>query len=363
MKKIVLALLLLLLPASGLCFETHGTVIGKAPTVLGYVYNALLSGAGWLVISPDEQYAYVCAYNVDTVLKIDIRDKYNPTILGYVTDPIKLDAPEGVDLRGDLLAVASGVQTANHYIYFADVSGVSPVFISSVQPVTSGAPWDVKFYGDVAWVVGQQGIMTIGVTTPSTPVRLFETTSWGGGSYALIDEENKILYYRSGGLTATGGVTAISISDPTNPVLIGSIHLGGDAGLAYSLAKKGNTLFAGGTIFNPSLFSIDVTNPSGMNLIQTVLTSPGPRTMAVAGNFLFTATGTTGGVRINVFDISDPSNMVLSDALVGRFSWDDIRIAGNYLYAACNGSFVVMKISTVGTVIRGGRIVEGRFLP
>ena len=153
-------------------------------------------------------------------------------------------------------------------------------------------------------------------------------------------------------------LTVIDVSDPANPVQVGTITNAQLAG-TYDVALSGNYAYLASAT-SDRLNVIDVSNPVAPVQIGTVTSTDlaGARAVAVSGNYAYVAGAQADS--LTVIDISDPFTAMQ----VGTVSTPDLNnprgvaVSGNYAYVASSlsDSLTVIDISNplapvqVGTV-------------
>lgn len=153
----------------------------------------------------------------------------------------------------------------------------------------------------------------------------FEPTIVGLGAPAGIMYESRIvgdLLYAAG----TGGLEVFDVTDPTNPVLLGSVALAGgpsglavDGPLAYVAARSGG------------LFVVDCTNPASPLQVGALATGGMVQDVAVAGNLLYLA---NDGLGLQIVDVEDPTTPVLVGSLATGGNAQDVAVHGGIAYLA-----------------------------
>jgi len=102
-----------------------------------------------------------------------------------------------------------------------DVSTGVPVLTGSFD---SGATIiDVDVVGTIAYAVDRQALSIIDVSDPSSPVLLGSVTTPGTALHVLVDEGKAYIADRS------NGMQIVDVSDPTSPTIIGTFATGSDA--------------------------------------------------------------------------------------------------------------------------------------
>jgi choice-of-anchor B domain-containing protein len=175
---------------------------------------------------------------------------------------------------------------------------------------------EIKGYGDFAYMTteAQAGLYIIDLTPlPSgTPtVTLFNGNGWDTSHSLFIDENGRL--YLHGSNRGNGGVIMYDLTqDPTNPVEVGEF----DQWYCHDSFARGDTLYA--AHINDGFFSIvDVSDPANPVLLGTQ-TTPNNFThntwLDDSGQYLFT-TDEKPNSYVGAYDVSDPSDIQEVDRL------------------------------------------------
>ncbi len=155
------------------------------------------------------------------------------------------------------------------------------------------------------------------------------------GSYAYIGDikylgvsENKYM-----------GLVIADISDPDNPVILGSAPTDG---MPLGVAVSGNYAYiAQGT---HGLVIIDITSKSDPVVTGSYDTAGSAYDVAISGDYAYVADGSDGLI---VMDISNPSSPVYKGSFDTAGSTQGVTVSGNYAYIADNSNgLVILNIST-----------------
>ena len=145
--------------------------------------------------------------------------------------------------------------------------------------------------------------------------------------------------------------TVIDISDPTHPVIIGSLEDQADLGLSSGISVVGNVAFTSPAEGNMSrIAAIDITDPTNPRLISTTAALPdgsAPASISqidVINGYAFYSANLTLGV----VDVSNPQSMVLAGSATSTDigTGYGLAVSGSYAYVLNEGNdFVVADIS------------------
>lgn len=174
---------------------------------------------------------------------------------------------------------------------------------------------DVARCGNVVYIASmQQPVQIVDCTDPDAPILCGQIPQDTTGRQVVVDGE--WLYV----LTETGFIDIFSVTDPANPVCMGSAHAGGPWDRDFDcIAVDGGTLVQATRVGGATnLFVFDVSTPEIPVLLSTVSLSNPVLSVVLSGRYLYVA-DESGGVRI--YDLVDRSNPVeLSNYVTGRFN-------------------------------------------
>jgi len=175
----------------------------------------------------------------------------------------------------------------------------------------------------------------------SQTVNITKIGEWGTGSYLGIFVQDNYAYCGT-----PAGLDIVDISEPTNPVKIGSCTTSGNA---IAVAVSNNYAYV--AYKSSGLKIIDISNPAAPVLSGSYDNLNYLYAIAVSGNYAFV---TEWDVGLTIIDISNPT----SPSLAGRYNLDfvfDVAISGKYAYLACSyNGFRIIDISNPGKPIKVG---------
>lgn len=221
---------------------------------------------------------------------------------------------------GRTSVVGPGTVVNNYGLFLADQSGVG---LNNYNLYSAGASSFNEFEGDV----DVQGHLTTHNHTQSAidPVSQGTTPAFGAiepyvvGRYAYI-------------AVCGSGLRIVDLSDPNNPIPVGSI---GGLGCSISVQVAGKYAYITGLVTG-TLRVIDISNPAAPTLVST-LAHPnlaGAQQVRVAGQYAYVAGSTTGSVV--VINISNPAAPTVSAVLThpNLAGARALTISGSNLYAS-----------------------------
>lgn len=213
-----------------------------------------------------------------------------------------------------------GTVTNNYGLFLADQTGIG---LNNYNLFSAGSNSFNEFQGNV----DVQGHLTTHNHTQSAidPVSQGTTPAFGAiepyvvGRYAYI-------------AVCGSGLRIIDLSDPNNPIPVGSI---GGLGCSISVQVAGKYAYITGLVTG-TLRVIDISNPAAPTLVAT-LSHPnlsGAQQVRVAGQYAYVAGSTTGSVV--VVNISDPTAPTVSAVLThpNLAGARALTVSGSNLYAS-----------------------------
>jgi len=185
--------------------------------------------------------------------------------------------------------------------------------------------------GNYAYVADYRGLLVIDISDPSSPVIIGSVYTPGSatdvyvsGNYAYVADR----YYYAKDF---GSFQVIDISDPSSPVIIGSVDT---PGIAEGVYVSGSYAYVADSY--GGLQVIDISIPSSPAIIGSVDTPSRAFGVYVSGNYAYVADGYYGGDigGLQVIDISDPSSPVIIGSVDTPRRASDVYVSGSYAYVA-----------------------------
>ncbi len=233
------------------------------------------------------------------------------------------------DAEGDTL-----VSALEYGVQFWDMADSgAPVRLGEYYTETRRA-YAVDLRDGLAAVTTLDGTLIIlDASDPAAPVELSALTNIGTSPDVLLRESGGTLMAYTAGNTYNG-LQVHDLSDPANPVTVGSALVSG----LESVAALGDTLLA--LAVGAGLYSVDVSDPINPTILD-LDTMPGSfANVSVSGDLAVVAATTTG---FYVFDVSDPADPLELSSTAATVNPDfenlnvmDVILDGTLLYAICN---------------------------
>jgi hypothetical protein len=275
-------------------------------------------------------YAYVgAAYNGLRI--VDISSPSHPVEVGaYDTQSYATS----VAVEGSYAYVATMPGGPGDGLHVVDIS--NPAHPSGVghDPTLTGAFRDLVVTEDIAYVANELGLELISVTNPTDPtligyIDLFEPPNANAG----VDVAGGVAYLAS----AWKGLDIVDVSDPSSPSHIGVYDT---PGYAENVAVDGGFAYVAD---GDGLQVVDVSDPShpvGLGLYDTPGWAVG---VAISGSVAYVADG--GGGLIAV-DVSNPLTPTLFAAFDTPGYAQEVAVVGDYICLADgHGGLLILEWS------------------
>ena len=213
-------------------------------------------------------------------------------------------------------------------VHIVDISDISnPTLVKFVD--TADQAHEVIVVGNYAYVATEDGgfsvvdISNLNNASEIVTRHLFGDDAAAGlvidGNYAYVANNTE-----SGG---NGGLVIFDISDPTNPIQVGSLVMD----YPWQIAKSGNYVYIAAQTGGMKV--IDVSNPTIPTLVSTYSDVTTVRDVVVSANYLYLACGNDG---VKIFDISTPNLPNLVGSYDSGNNVNGVAVSGNYVYVADN---------------------------
>lgn len=269
----------------------------------------------------------------------------------------------------DFSALSSGIYglttTGNKWALSASYPETIDIFtreieISDLAPdrkmITARVGWtDNGNYREVEEITYLTNWMKMGMIMGDWSLPSIESSVAYSGGGAAIDVETEGDYAYIIRSTASPYFSIVDISDPANPVTMGSCP-NANCSLSTSLQKiavSGNYAYVTSTNNNQELQIIDITdksNPIKVGIYNTPGTTDGNGLYYKDGLIYLTTnqSGVSGRDEFYIFDVSNPASPVYVDSLSLEANTKDVVVSGNYAYLASEDNtreFQVIDVS------------------
>jgi hypothetical protein len=306
------------------------------PVVIGNVVSStsLDSPTGVHVAG---KYAYVSAYNSDSMQIVDISNPAIPAIVGGVT----ATDVTSVFVAGKYAYVAS-FDTGGS-LRVIDISNpVSPSVVGSEVSGYLESARAVYVVGDYAYVpyggsLGS-GLGVIDISNPTTPVLVSSLSQevWFSSITSILPTDVHVVgryaYVSTAGGAGGNGITVFDITDPTAPDPVGGFETPG----VRSVYTSGRYVYIVGDERFEVIDVLNPASPTSSSVISSVDLSDASA-ISVAGKYAYVSA--SGSLRI--IDIADPENPVIVSGVTSSTVFNNptsLSISGKYVYVTGGNS-------------------------
>ncbi len=297
-------------------------------------------------------YAYVAAtaggFNI-----VDVSDPANPTIVGTYPTPVWV---RQVKVIGNYAYLLSSFGGSSLFEVVDIIDPTNPIFVGSISLSDVGRMY---INGSYAYIGIQEtpsptgltgGLDIIDISDP-TDLSIVSSCEIEGGAW-IVSVANNFCYVAAKG----GGLIVIDVSQPNNPIPVSWYNIGQ---LAYSVDVIDNYAYvADRNALWPnkgSLRIVDVTNASSPVELAVFETGGEVRTVSVEYPYAYIADGYNG---LSIADISNPNSITgVGSYQQADMYVNDVDIANQYAYIACNDNLKVLDISDPATPVLVGELV------
>jgi hypothetical protein len=352
-----------------------------APATVGTVTNALFNNCRDISVSGN--YAYLACAGSNSLVVVDLSTPTSPTVAGSLTDSTNLNYTSSIAIYGSYLYAGC----SNNYGGGAIIDISNPAAPTLVGHLPGYYDTLLTLSGSTLYVLSQNisTIMSLDVSNPLSPKRQPDTHySAGGPVYLSVVGSNLIgtstgmevwhlttipaplytsanvnlanrLYSVQGidkigttiySVSSQGILSAIDISDPTNPTFLGRLY---DSRLinAGALSASGNYVYIPTGNWSYSFYVVDVSNPAAMTIVSSMNEFPNIWNVTytkVAGNLLY-MTSPIGG-RFSAYDVTVPTVPYGRGSISSGISYPNaFDISGSYAYICGSSGMVVIDVS------------------
>ncbi len=265
--------------------------VPSAPHVVGEVPSTMVATAFLDVAINAAGTRAVIAVGGSGVIVVDLANPAAPTTATF-------------DTAGTAYGVA--LNAAGTLAYVADgLGGLKVLSLANLAAPTqvgsfpsSGIMRDVAVAGPVVYLADQMGrVVTVDVTTASAPVQL-GALSMGRYTFNVAVEGTRAVVLSADSIHY---LDVLDVSNPANPVLLGTGAQIDAAGQAKGVALTGGHAFVADSTHGLKIY--DIANPSGPSLVGMGYTVGEAVDVAVTGSTVWAA---DGAATISVIDLLAP---------------------------------------------------------
>jgi len=271
---------------------------------------------------------------VEGLYTVDVSSPLDPIFIGFVG----LDDPREIEIRGQYAYLT--VEDTDEFVVVdisnpADMQVVSRIFLDAFEPRSMAVS------GGYVYISDHDGIGSIvNISNPHAPIEVVVDADWGGTAPLLVSGN----YLFAG--TGFSAYTSFDISDPLNPVELGSVStniisngIGADISGDYIYVLSASS---------DSLEIIDISDKANPvivgNISETLPALLNDGSVDAAGGYVYVTT--LNG--LSIFNVSDPTNPVLVTTITDvSVTATKGAVSSNY-YIAPDGSGVLSVIDLGG---------------
>lgn len=248
--------------------------------------------------------------------------------------------------QSDGRILPSGLAVSNH-----------PMNVMGSLSIPSGK--GVVYSGEYAYVGTSTGLRVVDVSDPLSPT-LVSFINMRGGLESLKIVEN-IGYAITAGFPGLY-LTTLDLTDPLNPLLLGSVLTG--LSQSYALEVKGDNCYISGSVVGPISASLAIVNSNNStNLIKVgSINIPSISSfLSVKANEDLLYVGGSKGVYL--YNISNPATQIPLSSLSSIGSANSLAFANDIVYAGTTNGLQMITTNTVGnstTMALAGTFASGQ---
>jgi len=227
----------------------------------------------------------------------------------------------------------------------------------------SGKYNEVMVVGDFAYCAADSGLRIIDVSNPQNPALIGFVRIWFSGDNGYIDDIFIIDGYAY--LTSRNGLYRINVANPFNPVILDSIVT------CFPSDVYGNDKYLYLSLYDTTIINIfDVSDSSNIIKVGSFTTNETPSGIYVSGYYMYVVEVGWGLEALYVVNITEPSNPEIAGELREFISPREVYVHENYAYL-CFGSpdIMIVDINTpsdpvlVGSLGIGGNdiVISGTY--
>ncbi|MBP6859832.1 MAG: beta-propeller fold lactonase family protein [Candidatus Magasanikbacteria bacterium] len=284
------------------------------------------------------KYAYVANYADDTLSVVDVSNPLNPQLISNATLNSGAN-PHSVFVSGRYAYTANQSQDTLSII---DISNpAAPVQVSTV--VAGSGPISAVVSGKYAYI-GSLGnaIYVIDISDPLSATRVATSSVETGAGPRSLYVSGRYLY-AGNYLNSTIGIT--DISNPLNPVLVGTTTVGSNPSSIYVSGRYAYLANSG----SGSVSVVDVSNAAAPNTVATISVT-GAYALHGSGRYLYVTNYSDS--QVVVVDIINPlSPVIVNTVSLSGVNPASIFVSGRYAYTVNESSANISIIDISGTEV------------
>ncbi len=296
----------------------------------GYVLQSTGSGLAWVATS---------TLGISSGSSLFTDDGAN-TYLTSLTDNFGIGTTSTgakLTVQGDsgdtdpIFAVASSTGSTTFTIGPNGGVELTPVGPIKVGGTDIGAAYDVYVKDKTAFVLQSTALQIYDVAQVGSISLIGSVTLGVAGNSVTIDGDYAYVGTAGGG---SDNIYVVDISDLSNPTEIHSLQVSTDA--IYDVEVSGGYLFAGDFSTSDDIYIYDISDPTNLVLQDSISAGASVFDLEVSGGFLY-AVSTAAGDDFEIFDISDVSNILKVAGVELGDNIYSLEVVDNYAYIGTGG--------------------------
>jgi hypothetical protein len=220
--------------------------------------------------------------------------------------------------------------------------------IRRVGRLNTGTAYDVTVQGDLAFVTGNEGLVTVDIQDPAHPK---EMAVLALGEAAIgVDAKGNLAFVGQGNY----GFIIADVSDPADPQMAGTFP----TEVAQDICLIGNVAYV--SQLDGELAAIDIAEPANLALLGSYQGKGMGLGVACHQDLVYFA---DGGQGLVILDVSDPSSPERVSTVGDTAGVKNLQIVGDVMYVACHANGArVLDISdpraprVLASFARGGEV-------
>ena len=311
-----------------------GTGIGgvqpTAPTMVATIFESSIPAPDFKRVRVLGNYAYVAAGAAGFKI-FDITTPSSPTEIGSVSLYGLISYDVWVADGYAYVAASDAGFPANNLLRVIDVSNPHAPVERSFLSFDGGMSGALQAVGNYIYIAAQNsGIKIVNVSDKINPALDGGYTSLTLTNASGITIRGSLLYVANG---SGGDVQIFNISNPTTPVFLGKVVVGGT--VSEVVLSGANAYVAAGSAGLKIVNISSSTNPVQVGSYGSNISG-----VAVASGYVFLAKGAGG---LEIIDASDPANVVSKGALGAAAK--TLTVSGNYVFMTAGNTVHIVDVS------------------
>jgi hypothetical protein len=195
-----------------------------------------------------------------------------------------------------------------HDLYVLDISNpVLPELVGINQP-SSGIDLHIQIMGNYAYLTNTvEGLRVVDISDPSNPVTV---GSVGSSYFNYMTSEGNYIYVTDN----QNNLRVFDISNPATPVEVGTLNFPAPNDLTSGIAAHNGYVYV--SQYEAGLKVIDVTDPTQPTQVSTYNQNVDLKSLDAEGNYVYATDIYYSQSRVYVFDVSDPLNPIITGTKV-----------------------------------------------